>query len=433
MSTSYDSSYRYKGSIIRQRGSAWQVETNRAGRRTRCTKPTKAEAEKYAAAMAEQTREDGARALELTGQDREEAVQALKAFPTEEIRKAASEAFELIPHAAERRDLAEALSILRGEVTDRSLQKSRHTPLAEAVRFWMRHHPEGQKPPKLKEALTGYLKAKAHRRPATLYEIENKLTRFCEAYPAATVADITTEDIDRWLDTYRDSLSNMRKYYRLLHAFFDFAKRKWKLEANPTDSVFIDRGEQDQTLPDAYTVKQVESILNVATGDKHADTVVPTLAIGFFAGLRPSELQSLTWEDVDFDEKHIRVRPETAKRRRQRYVEMSDNLIAWLAPYAKKAGPVAPPEITLKRARNRILKAAEVSGWIRDGLRHTYATYHLAHHRDPGRTAFEMGHRGNADLVFEHYRQLAKKSDAARFWKIRPENEAALIQFPKSA
>ncbi len=64
-----------------------------------------------------------------------------------------------------------------------------------------------------------------------------------------------------------------------------------------------------------------------------------------------------------------------------------------------------------------------ISGWLRDGLRHTFATYHLAYHRDPGRTAFEMGHRGNADLVFEHYRQLAKRSDATLFWKIMPGDE----------
>ncbi len=101
----------------------------------------------------------------------------------------------------------------------------------------------------------------------------------------------------------------------------------------------------------------------------------------------------------------------------------ASNLVAWLTPYAKKDGPVAPPEITFKRSRNDILKACGISGWLRDGLRHTFATYHLAYHRDPGRTAFEMGHRGNADLVFEHYRQLAKRSDAALFWKIMPGDE----------
>lgn len=128
MSTSYQSSYNYKVSIIRKRGNAWQVETNRAGRRRRCTKSTRREAETYAAAAAEQTREDGARALELTGPEREEAIRALKDFPTEAIRGAAKAAFEIIPNASEREDVSDALGILRGDVSEKSLQKPRHTP-----------------------------------------------------------------------------------------------------------------------------------------------------------------------------------------------------------------------------------------------------------------------------------------------------------------
>ena len=433
MSTSYQQSYSYKGSIIRQRGNAWQVETNHGGSRKRCTKPTKAEAEAYATAIQNQIKEDGTRALELTGDQREEAVRALREFPTEAMRKAAREAFEIIPHPGQRKDAADALSILRGDVSDKALRKPRHTPLAEAARFWMRHHPEGQTPPQLKSVLPLYLEAKKHRRPQTLGEIANKVGRFCQSFPEVTVADITTADIDAWLTKNTESLGNRRKYLRLLHAFFDFAKRKWKLEANPTDDVYIDTGEQDQVLPEAYSVSEVESIMRAATQDKHADTVVPVLAIGFMAGLRPNEMQGLTWEDIDFGEQHIKVRPETAKRRRQRFVEISDNLLAWLTPYRKQTGPVAPPDITFRRARNRILKSVQVPRWLRDGLRHTYATYHLAYHQDPAKTAFEMGHRGNADLVFEHYRQLAKKSDAKKFWNIRPETKDGVIAFPKTA
>jgi integrase/recombinase XerD len=420
MNTSYQTSFHYKGSIIRQRGDAWQVETNLAGRRKRCTKPTQAKAKAYAAAVAEQTKEDGARALELTGPQREEAVQALKDFPTEAIRRAAREALEILSDSTGRTDASDALSILRGEAPVNSLQKPRHTPLAEAARFWLRHHPEGQTPPLLEPLLADYLKAKKHRRPSTLYEIDNKLHRFCRSFPDASVAEITTDDIDTWLNANTSSLSNRRKYHRLLHAYFDYAQRKWRLESNPTDNVFIDRGEQDEVLPEAYSVEEVRRILTAASKDKDAATVVPVLVIGLFSGLRPSEIQHLTWEDIDFEERHIRVRPETAKRRRQRFVEMSDNMLEWLNPYARETGPASPPDITFRRARSRIIEAAKVTRWLRDGLRHTYATYHLAHHQNPSKTAFEMGHRGNADLVFEHYRQLAKKSDAALFWQIKP-------------
>jgi len=382
MSTSYQTSYRYKGSIIRQRGNAWQVETNLGGRRKRCTKSTKTEAQKYAAKMADETKQDGARALQLTNRQREEAIRALDMFPTEEIRQAARDAFEIIPYDSERRDVSEALAMLRGDISGSSLDKPRHTPLAEAARFWMRHHPEGQTPPSLGALLDDYLEAKKHRRPGTIYEIKNKVGRFCRSFPSASVVDITSDDIDAWLDANTETLSNRRKYFRLLHAYFAYACRKWRLESNPTDNVYIDRGEQDEILPQAYSVQEVSRIMQYAVADKDAGTVVPVLAIGFFTGLRPSEIQLLTWEDVDFEERHIRVRPETAKRRRQRFVEMSDNLVAWLASRSKPTGRVAPPEITFKRARNRILKAAEISGWLRDGLRH-YAEFRIMPSRLP--------------------------------------------------
>lgn len=34
--------------------------------------------------------------------------------------------------------------------------------------------------------------------------------------------------------------------------------------------------------------------------------------------------------------------------RRARYVDMSDNLVEWLAPYARESGPVVLPLITFR-------------------------------------------------------------------------------------
>ena len=44
-----------------------------------------------------------------------------------------------------------------------------------------------------------------------------------------------------------------------------------------------------------------------------------------------------------------------------------------------------------------------------------------------------MGHRGNSDLVYQHYRKLVKKSDAERFWQIRPTATDKVVAFPKTA
>jgi len=215
-----------------------------------------------------------------------------------------------------------------------------------------------------------------------------------------------------------DTITTRRKYVALLNAFFGFAVRKGYIEENPVAKVYVDAGALDEKLPEAYSAGQVETILNATL--QEAPRAVPMLAVGFFAGLRPAELTALDWSDVDFADKHIQVRPETAKRRRQRFVTMSDNLLAWLSPYRKDAGPLALTKMEFRRDRARILECARLNRWIHDGLRHTFATAHFALYQDAAKTAAELGHTGDTAVLHQHYRALMKQSDAKRYWSIKP-------------
>jgi hypothetical protein len=55
-------------------------------------------------------------------------------------------------------------------------------------------------------------------------------------------------------------------------------------------------------------------------------------------------------------------------------------------------------------------------------LRHSFASYHLAYHRDAARTALELGHKSTT-LLFTNYRELVTKSDAIRYWAIKPQKK----------
>ena len=68
----------------------------------------------------------------------------------------------------------------------------------------------------------------------------------------------------------------------------------------------------------------------------------PFLAIGAFAGLRSAEIERLDWKNVNLKRGFIEVRAETCKTRARRLVPISDNLRAWLKPFAVPAGPVVP-------------------------------------------------------------------------------------------
>ncbi len=308
----------------------------------------------------------------------------------------------------------EALRVIRGETP---LEDAPRSPLAEAARFWMQHHrPSGGtlKLQKLVDELVA-AKEKANRRPTTIKELRNKLGRFAESFPGRDVHTITSSDLEDWLDRHTKGVTNRNKHRHLLHSLFEFARKRNLIERNPATD--IEAARVDEKMPEAYSVDETRRILKAAA--RHYPQYVAPLAIGFFAGLRPAEIEGLDWSAVNFDQKHIVVTPETAKRRRRRIVAMHDNLIAWLRPYRKDAGPVLPTPRGLEQTRSTLLESAKVDRWIYDGPRHTYGTMHLAAYQDAAKSAAEMGHL-NIAVLYNHYRDLVTQQEAKKYWKIKP-------------
>jgi len=382
MAKSYDGQWSHKGSIIRLRGSKYQVETNYNKKRERQSFDTLAKAKAYASKKATEIRNLGLAAFALSNREREDA--------------------------------AEAVKVLKGETP---LEEAPKTPLAEAARFWMQHHrPEGGTM-KLKDLVDELVasKVKANRRPETIKELRNKLGKFVESFPGREVHTIMISDLEDWLDQNAPAARNRNKHRNLFHALFELARKRNLIERNPAAD--IETSKADELMPEAYSADETQNILNAAA--QHYQKYVPALAIGFFAGLRPAELEGLDWSSINFEQKHIVVTPETAKRRRRRLVAMHDNLVTWLEPYRTEAGRVLATPRGFDQTRRKILEKAEVGRWIYDGPRHTYGTMHLAMYQDAARTAAEMGHLDIA-ILYNHYRDLVTKEDAEKYWGIVP-------------
>ena len=91
-------------------------------------------------------------------------------------------------------------------------------------------------------------------------------------------------------------------------------------------------------------------------------------------------------------------------------------------------GPVQPPAITYRRKFLRALQTAGITPWPPNALRHSFGSYHLAHHRDAARTALELGHSESATL-FRHYRELVRPAEARAFWHIMPQKAKYRVKF----
>jgi integrase len=114
------------------------------------------------------------------------------------------------------------------------------------------------------------------------------------------------------------------------------------------------------------------------------------------------------------------VKAATAKKGKRRVVMISNNLHAWLAPLQASSGPVRPPNY--RKSVEKAQTLAGITSWPNNALRHSFASYHLAHYRNGGDTSIQLGHRGSLQMLHEHYNAVAKPADASAFWQIFPRN-----------
>jgi integrase len=313
---------------------------------------------------------------------------------------------------AQRGDVLAALRALSGRGT-----------LTGAVDFFLKHAaPESAR--SVAEIIAELLAAvrASGRRPRTVAELKWRLEVFGKRFGAVPIMSVTPRDIEAWIAERTAGAGPVTRdnERRGLFRLFAFAVKRNYAERNPVAS--LERTTIDASAtPSIHTPDEVQKVLAaVAT---HAPRMIPYYAIGYFAGLRPeNELRGLHWTDIDFKSGLVHVRPETAKKRRERYVDLAPNLAAWLAPHRKESGPITYTHYSFKKVR----KSCGVK-WSPDVMRHTFATMHFAANNDAPRTAAQLGHSGNPGVLFNHYRRLIRPDVAEAFWKLMPPTPGGVI------
>ncbi len=220
----------------------------------------------------------------------------------------------------------------------------------------------------------------------------------------------------QWLDDPTQTARTRINYATKVSQLYGYAIRHGWTDTNLVER--ITRPPPEAGEPGVFTVEQAAMLL------EHAESVglLAYVALGLFAGIRTAELQRLDWSAVKVSERAVIVGAGIAKKRSRRVVEISDTLAAWLAVCGKTRGPIVNvPDF--RKALNALAKAAGVD-WTQNGLRHSFASYHLAAHGDTVKTAYQMGHT-NPRIVADFYKALVTKADAERFFALRPAADAA--------
>jgi integrase len=260
------------------------------------------------------------------------------------------------------------------------------------------------------------------RAPMYLVDLRKRLARFCTEFGSRPIAAITIEELDNWLRDLPLSPKSRANFRANIGVLFSYASNRRIIDFNPIRHTA--KPKLPDNPPEIFAVDELRGLLEAARCGE--TDVVPMLAIGALAGLREAEIQRLDWSEVDLVRGHIEVTAAKAKSARRRIVPIQPNLAAWLQPYSGMRGRVVPAGARRKLARVR--RAAKLSRWPTNGLRHSFASYRLAAIHDAPRVAMELGHT-SPQMLFSTYREVVRPEEAERFWRIAPEKTANIVTF----
>lgn len=304
------------------------------------------------------------------------------------------------------------------------------TNLQAAAKYYVARHKQTTKKP-VADVVKEFLAVKEGRGASERYmkdlrgRLEDKFAADCKK----DACNVTTADVQSWLDALKLKPQNYRNFRTVLHTLFAFAVARGYASDNPIEG--IERVRVAGGDVEVFTPTEIARLLESAR--VNYPDFLPCLAIGAFAGLRSAEIERLEWSDVHLAEKFIVVGASKSKTASRRIVPIHDNLAAWLADYSERQGRIWPHSSIVFHKRQEAVAAntaidADVANsipakkaveWKGNGLRHSYASYRFAQIADAGRVAGELGN--SAAVVHRHYRELVKPTDAVKWFSVMPE------------
>ena len=266
------------------------------------------------------------------------------------------------------------------------------------------------------ERLTSMRGSNCRRR--SIESARQRLMYYLDKHPGRYCDGVTPKAIEEFLDANCAMPVTRKSMLAELRAFFTFCLARGYVTSNPATAVpmpKIERKTAEFML--AADVERFMHEIERTTGPG----LTAHAALGFFAGIRTAELDKMGSCWMLCESGTIAIGSNIAKARSQRNVRISENLMLWLHRCREWVG--VPTSKTFTPVRIAICKRLGIA-WPSNCMRHSFASHHLAKHQNAEATALELGHTSGTKVLFDHYRGLATKEDAERFWSIVPKGGA---------
>lgn len=324
--------------------------------------------------------------------------------------------------------------------------------IGEAIRFAVKHlRPEGRTKT-IQQIVDELVASKSQRhdrgdlRERSYRDFRHRGEKFASGFAGRIASEVTGQEIKEWLNGMKLGSRTNKNYLSIVGEVFKFATQKHYVAFSPLDDLTdVDRKELsgragNVTEPSILTAAEAARLINGAW--QHPELgLLGAVTLGLFCGLRTEELKRLEWNHVRLSEVPaiITIGAKIAKKRRIRHVEIPANAVSWLSLVADRTGQLTRNDNSsdyLKRFR-RLLRFAGfgktdakekwISTWENNAMRHSFGSYHYALHGNPLETSRQLGHKASDQVLFDHYRALATKTQAEAYFAIKPPASAANI------
>jgi integrase len=305
----------------------------------------------------------------------------------------------------------------------------------EAVRFAIKRMRPDEKTKTMRAIVEELVASKKQRfergdlRERSYRDFHQRGEKFADGFDQRLAAEITGAEIKAWLIGLGVGTRSNRNYLAVMAETFRFATQKRYLAFSPLDDFTdVDRkelcgGGAEATEPSILTPAQAERLLNAALANPDLG-LLGAVTLGLFCGLRTEEIKRLEWEHVRLAESppSVIIGAKIAKKRRIRHVEIPAAALAWLSLAPDRNGQVTRSDHfnDYQKRFRKLLKLAKFTAWENNAMRHSFGSYHYALHGNPLETSRQLGHKASDQVLFDHYRALATKAQAEKYFAIRP-------------
>ncbi len=241
------------------------------------------------------------------------------------------------------------------------------------------------------------------------------------------LSQITPIDLQEWQNTVVDktSASSLKTYRNIFRLIFVDASLEGYIDANPFDKIKRPVAEDVEIIP--FTKDEIESIIKIAS-IKFRNFFI----ISIFTGIRTGELIALEWEDIDFENKEIKInkthnrgrtgQPKTKSSNRnidmlpivERYLKEQYKLTKHKKNiFVNSKGNIYYSSDVLNLSLKKILKRCNIKDRTLYNTRHTFASLMLANGESIMWVSQMLGHK-TANITFEKYARYIKEDKINR-------------------